>query len=399
MYETVEDYKKTKFGLIPNDWIIKKGEGLSTKITKGASPKWQGFDYQDNGILFVTSENVREGVLDVTQPKFLPIEFGEKQKNSKLKKGDILINIVGASIGRSCEYDIDVEANINQAVCLFRAKSEADKSFIKYYLQSNSVKKRLLGTQTESARPNLSLTDIREFEFVLPTNDKEKLKIASILSTWDKAIELKEKLIEQKKEQKKGIMQKLLTGEVRLPGFDGEWKEVKLAKVVKKIKGKAVEYLEGGKFPAIDMDYLESGTFKNYSNDATVFAEKNDVLLLWDGSRAGMAFTGVEGAVGSTFVKLECKSIHNIFLQKHLEMNEQKIQRLREGSGIPHVPKDFLDYYKVKMPSMEEQRAIAYVLNSMDRDLDLLLKEVTYLKKQKQGLMQLLLTGKVRVKV
>ncbi|WFA05268.1 restriction endonuclease subunit S [Bacillus sp. HSf4] len=269
--------------------------------------------------------------------------------------------------------------------------------YLYYLIQSNRFSQNA-NKSAGSKMPRADWSYVSEVIFAVPTLEEQQ-KIASILSTWDKVIELKEKLIEQKKVQKKGLMEKLLTGEVRLPGFDGEWKEVKLAKVVKKIKGKAVEYLEGGKFPAIDMDYLESGTFKNYSNDATVFAEKNDVLLLWDGSRAGMAFTGVEGAVGSTFVKLECKSIHNIFLQKHLEMNEQKIQRLREGSGIPHVPKDFLDYYKVKMPSMEEQKAIAYVLNSMDRDLDLLLKEVTYLKKQKQGLIQLLLTGKVRVKV
>ncbi|MED4891034.1 MULTISPECIES: restriction endonuclease subunit S [Heyndrickxia] len=269
--------------------------------------------------------------------------------------------------------------------------------YLYYLIQTNKFNEHA-NKSSGTKMPRADWNYISEITFPIPPI-KEQQKIASILSTWDKAIELKEKLIEQKKQQKKGLMQKLLTGEVRLPGFDGEWKKVKLAKVVRKTKGKAVEYIEGGKFPAIDMDYLESGTFKNYSNDATVFAEKNDVLLLWDGSRAGMAFTGVEGAVGSTFVKLECKSIHNIFLQKHFEMNEQRIQRLREGSGIPHVPKDFLDYYKVKMPSMEEQKAIAYVLNNMDRDLELLWKEVAYLKEQKQGLMQLLLTGKVRVQV
>lgn len=273
-----------------------------------------------------------------------------------------------------------------------------DNSFKRFFLSDWNIRKQIMVIASGISVYGISKENIKNIRTVIPPINEQR-KIASILSTWDKAIELKEKLIEQKKEQKKGLMQKLLTGKVRLPGFDGEWKKVKLVKLVRKVKGKAVIYVEGGKYPAIDMDYLESGTFKNYSNDATVFAEKNDVLLLWDGSRAGRAFTGVEGAVGSTFVKLECKSIHNIFLQKHLELNEQRIQRLREGSGIPHVPKDFLDYYKVEVPSMEEQKAIAYVLNNIDRYIELLQKEVLYLKKQKKGLMQLLLTGKVRVKV
>jgi len=193
-------------------------------------------------------------------------------------------------------------------------------------------------------------------------------------------------------------MQRLLTGKVRLPGFKGDWKEVSLDKVVKKTKGQALVYVEGGKYPAIDMDYIETGSFRNYSNDATVIAKKTDVLLLWDGSRAGKAITGVEGSVGSTFVKLECKHINNVFLQKHLEMNEAKIRRLCEGSGIPHVPKDFLHYYKINLPSIEEQKAIAQILDCIDREIEMNEKELNKLKQQKKGLMQLLLTGKVRVK-
>ncbi|WP_138091012.1 restriction endonuclease subunit S [Halalkalibacterium halodurans] len=359
MYETVEDYKKTKFGLIPNDWIIKKGEGLSTKITKGASPKWQGFDYQDNGILFVTSENVREGVLDVTQPKFLPIEFGEKQKNSKLKKGDILINIVGASIGRSCEYDIDVEANINQAVCLFRTKSEADKSFIKYYLQSNSVKKRLLGTQTESARPNLSLTDIREFEFVLPKNDKEKLKIASILSTWDKAIELKEKLIEQKKEQKKGLMQKLLSGEVRLPGFDGEWKEVQLGAIAEIYQPKTIsqsEMMESG-YPVYGANGL-IGYYDKFNHDQW------QIMITCRGSTCGTVnrTSGKAWITGNAMV-VNVDNSPNVdkdfmFYLCYI----QKYDRIIGGSGQPQITKKPLEDFLVTIPSnINEQKAIAEI--------------------------------------
>jgi type I restriction enzyme, S subunit len=106
--EMQKAFKKTEIGEIPCDWEIKLGSDLSERITKGASPRWQGFAYQDYGVLFVTSENVRDGWLDISEPKYLPFSFSEKQKNSQLSNGDILINIVGASIGRACIFNKNI---------------------------------------------------------------------------------------------------------------------------------------------------------------------------------------------------------------------------------------------------------------------------------------------------
>src|SRR5699024_10584652 len=100
---------------------------------------------------------------------------------------------------------------------------------------------------------------------------------------------------------------------------------------------------------------------------------------------------------GSTFVKLECQKINNVFLQNHFELNEKFILSIREGSGIPHVPKDFLEYYKIYSPSLQEQKAIANILSTADKEINLHQQELEQLKQQKKGLMQLLLTGKVRV--
>ena len=200
---------------IPEGWSVKKGKDIASLITKGASPKWQGFEYCDSGTLFVTSENVRDGFLDISNPKFLPSAFSEKQKRSILKNGDILINIVGASIGRSCLYNRDIPANINQAVCLFRCNSLVHNFYTLLYLSLPKTIRTLLETQTESARPNLSLTDISLLNFLLPPLPEQE-KIAEILGTWDEAIEKLSSLIEQKKLLKKGLMQKLLTGKVRL---------------------------------------------------------------------------------------------------------------------------------------------------------------------------------------
>lgn len=403
-------HKKSAFGKLPNGWKIGKLSDLG-ELFGGYAFKSKSFlsNPTDNTLQVLKMGNVKMGRLDLqNNPAFIDKDnlIGNTDKYI-LSKGDILISLTG-TIGKTDYGNVSVinEDNtylLNQRVACFRNKSSSEvKSYYYYYMQSSVFRHMffLLGVGGTGNQANVSTQELSKLRAIIPSLS-EQHKIASILSTWDKAIELKEKLIEQKKEQKKGLMQKLLTGEVRLPGFDGEWKEIKLNKLVKRVKGKAVKYVENGKYPAIDMEYFGSGVFKNYSNDATVFAKKTDVLLLWDGSRAGMSFTGVEGAVGSTFVKLERKNstVNNLFLQKHLEMNESIIQRLREGSGIPHVPKDFLNIYKVLLPCFEEQNEIASILDLLNKDLSLMEKEIQTLKTQKKGLMQLLLTGKVRVKV
>jgi restriction endonuclease S subunit len=193
----------------------KKGTEITTKITKGQSPKWQGFDYQQEGILFVTSENIQNGYIDISKPKYLPLEFNNKIKNSQLKKGDILINIVGASIGRCAIFNIDVEcANTNQAVCVFRPNAENDSMFLSLYLQSETTQNRLFRSQVETARANLSLGDFRKFKFVIPQKE-EQINIANRINQFNIEIEKQVERINVLERLKKSLMQNLLTGKIK----------------------------------------------------------------------------------------------------------------------------------------------------------------------------------------
>ena len=211
-----EFYLDEKFGKIPVGWEVKKGIEITSKITKGQSPKWQGFEYQNEGILFVTSENIRDGYIDVSKPKYLPLEFNKKIKNSQLAKGDVLINIVGASIGRCAIFDLKAEcANTNQAVCVFRPNEENDSAFLSYYLQDETTQKRLFRTQVETARANLSLGDFRKFKFVIPKKD-EQIEIAAKINQFNKIIKDKVDKIAVLERLKKSLMQNLLTGRVRV---------------------------------------------------------------------------------------------------------------------------------------------------------------------------------------
>jgi len=232
-----EFFVDEKFGKVPKGWHIIKGNKITTKITKGQSPKWQGFEYQSTGILFVTSENVKDGYIDISDPKYLPVEFNEKIKNSQLKNGDVLINIVGASIGRCAVYNLNGQlANTNQAVCVFRTNEDNDSNFIAYYLQLEKTQRRLLGSQVETARANLSLGDFRKFKFIIPVEKDEQFLISDQMKKVISLIHSKKEKIQILKKLKKSLMQNLLTGKVRV---DVE----KINKILEEVQGNRIKIM------------------------------------------------------------------------------------------------------------------------------------------------------------
>lgn len=136
---------------------------FSTLITKGASPKWQGIDYCNEGVLFVTSENVRKGFLDLSKKKYLPHKINEILPRSVLHRNDILVNIVNASIGRAAIFDSDELANINQAVALVRVDpKKINTIFLLTFLNSEEARKTYDFMKVGGDKSNLSLKNISE---------------------------------------------------------------------------------------------------------------------------------------------------------------------------------------------------------------------------------------------
>jgi len=155
--------------------IVSLGE-LSELITKGASPSWQGFSYTDDisQTLFVTSENVREGYIDLSTPKYIEDGFNDKQKRSMIHKGDFLINIVGASIGRAAQFNLECKANMNQAAALVRVNDDRIRDkYLLIYLNSDKAQRMYDSMKSDTGRANLSLQDISDLSILLPSIDKQ----------------------------------------------------------------------------------------------------------------------------------------------------------------------------------------------------------------------------------
>lgn len=154
---------------VPESWVWTRLSSFAVIITKGASPSWQGVKYTSEGVLFITSENVGTEKLLLETPKYLDIKMNAIQPRSILKKHDILTNIVGASIGRTCEFDIDTDnCNINQAVSLVRLVNLATVPFVVKYLNSNFALELMMRGQVNVARANLSLSTLGSFILPIP---------------------------------------------------------------------------------------------------------------------------------------------------------------------------------------------------------------------------------------
>lgn len=162
---------------------------LSELITKGASPSWQGFNYTDDPsqTLFLTSENVKNGYIDLSSPKYIEDKFNTKQKRSIVHKGDFLINIVGASIGRAAQFNLNCKANMNQAAALVRINDNRIRDkYLLTYLNSDKAQLMYDSMKSDTGRANLSLKDIRELSILLPSIE-EQLIFEKVVAQIDKS--------------------------------------------------------------------------------------------------------------------------------------------------------------------------------------------------------------------
>ncbi len=218
--ELFESYLQGVFENKEDGWKEIILEEATELISKGSSPKWQGINYVDEpGVLFITSENVGENTLLLKEKKYVEDKFNQKEKKSILKNGDVLTNIVGASIGRTAIFDLDENSNINQAVCLIRCKEKIlNNEFLTYLLNSPFVKIHLHENEVNNARANLSLGFFRSLVIPLPKLEVQKKIVEKIKSfhiiTKDLEVVYQNK-IDNIIELKKSILQKAFNGELK----------------------------------------------------------------------------------------------------------------------------------------------------------------------------------------
>ncbi len=184
-----QNYSQTIFKQYPKSPL----NTLSQRITKGESPSWQGFSYQESGVLFIRSENVLWGKLDLSSKTYIPLDFHQKLSRSQLTNGDVLINLVGASIGRACVVVEEFEdANINQAVAVISPDySKINSHYLMYFLLSRNAQNIIHEGKVETARPNISLNDLRKLPIPVPSVEEQHHIVVYLDDLQDKIDALK----------------------------------------------------------------------------------------------------------------------------------------------------------------------------------------------------------------
>jgi len=371
------------------------------KVAKVIDCKHRTPSYVEDGIPLISPGTIKWGALNLSTPtkRVTKDEYQSLMDHCSINIGDLVLGR-NQSVGIAAYVTCDKPFVLGQDTVLIQASSIEPK-YLFYGLQSNQVQRKVFKLAGGSTFSRINLGDIRKLPISYPPLPEQK-KIAQILSTWDKAIEAVEKLIANSRQKKKALMQQLLTGKKRFPGFEGEWKEVRLAHALrsKKRKGKIVPTNEN----KLGVPYIGSTSFEGGfgiytdSSDAVICAS-DDILVLWDGENAGKTATGLIGAVSSTVVRycIDESKVDSQFITYNLLRDNYKVRAIREGSGIPHMPGDFEQWYRISLPPLDEQQKIASVLSAADREIETWQQELEHLKQEKKTLMQQLLTGKKRV--
>ena len=292
----------------------------------------------------------------------------------------------------------DLPCLLVQRVARIRAKPTLEQSLLRQYFSGHRFEQFVKSVQTATAVPHISPNDIKEFAVCLPPLSEQK-KIAKILSTWDQAISTTEQLLANSQQQKKALMQQLLTGKRRLLDksgvrFSGEWQTVKLQSLVEIIYGKSPKDILD---PEGEIPVYGTGGISGHSKEALCL---NPAVLI---GRKGtidkpMFIDHPFWAIDTTFYCLQ-KNRTDLMWFYYLISNVE-LRKYSEASGVPSLSRETLYSIKVIAPSLlEEQQKIARVLSAADQEIATLQRKLDCLKQEKKALMQQLLTGKRRVKV
>lgn len=381
-----QGYKHTELGIIPQEWEV-KSIGEIAKCFSGGTPNSKDAGLYGGGIPFI-----RSGEIHSDSTAMYLTEEGLNSSSAKIvDKGDLLFALYGANSG-DCAIS-QINGAINQAILCIRSNSVIN-AFLQPYLELQ--KDKYIAKYLQGGQGNLSNELVCSYTIPVPPVEEQR-KIAEILCVWDKAIELQARLVDKLELRKRALMQRLLTGGLRFPGFSGPWQKVYLSQIALITKG--VQYnkillQEIGLYPVINGGITPSGYTDKYNTEA------NTITISEGGNSCGYVnyISTHFWCGGHCYTVKEKELVDKLYLYYLLKYHEPMIMQLRVGSGLPNIQIKPLQKYKLQIPSLAEQTAIAEVLSTADKEIEIAKAKLAAYRTQKRGLMQQLLTGKKRVK-
>lgn len=389
--EIPKGYKKTEIGIIPEDWEVKKLGEIGV-IKTGGTPSTSIKKFWNGNIIWVTPTDINERK-EIRQTERKISEEGLKIVG-ELPPNTLLVTCI-ASIGKNAI--IKERGACNQQINAIIPSKNYDTDFLYYLTENNS--KKLLEKAGKTATPIISKKEFSQLLFAFPVTVEEQQSIANVLSDFDKLIESLDKLIKKKKNIKKGTMQLLLTGKKRLPGFTGEWVKKKLGDILKyeqptKYIVKSTDYKEIGFIPVL----TPGKTFiLGYTNEHEGIY-KDVPVIIFDDFTTASKYVNFPFKVKSSAMKLLKLKDEKNDLKYIFERMQIINYQISDGD---HKRRWIAEFQNIEIsipPTLAEQQAIAKILSDMDAEIEALEKKKQKYEMMKKASMELLLTGKIRLK-
>ena len=422
-------YKQTEVGVIPVDWDAGNLGNYVHKVGSGITPTGGERVYKNEGRPFLRSQNVGWGHLLLDDIAFIDNATHETFQTTEIVVDDVFLNITGASIGRSAIADIRLAGgNVNQHVCIIRTNQvQLMPRFLNYFLLSKLGQQQIDNFQTGGNRQGLNFGQIKSFQISVPPLPEQRA-IAAALSDVDALLAAQDKLIAKKRDIKQAAMQQLLTGKQRLPGFSGGWEVKTLGDLFTFSGGYSASrdqlsveghcYLHYGDIhgssktsidtevdyqdiPKLDIPLKQVSTKSLLKDGDVVFVDASEddegtskhVVVV---NKSNLPFIS-----GLHTIVAKSKTDELAHEYRHYCFQTQAIRQqflfYAVGTKVSGISKTNMPKLTLPVPSIPEQTAIAAVLSDMDADLAALEQQRDKTRAVKQGMMQELLTGRIRL--
>jgi type I restriction enzyme S subunit len=402
--EVPDGYKKTKVGVVPNEWEETRFKKMFSRLSR------KNKENNDN----VLTISAQYGL--ISQRDFFNKDIASEDKSNYflLHNGEFAYNKSysnGYPFGALKRLDMYDKGIVSPLYICFSANENNEcPDFYVHYFEAGMMNREIQAFAQEGARNhgllNISVDDFFNSYLLMPPRPKQE-KIAEILSAQDKLIALKEKLIEEKKRQKKALMQQLLTGKKRLPGFSDEWRKIKLSAVL--IEGNKVAVVDTSMYRKMTVKLAFKGleftkTDREMADTRPFYVRKKNEIIIgkqnyFNGSVA-LVTDEFDGCICSNAImSFGVKNANVKFILEYISQVDfmKKREMLANGTGQKELSeKEFLNF-EIKLPCIEEQNHIGNIASTCDSEILLLQKNLDQEKQKKKVLMQLLLTGIVRV--
>lgn len=412
-----QGYKQTEIGVIPEDWMVDTIGSITLSVATGGNYK---NSIQRSPYPLIKMGNLSRGHINLHKIEYVidSIPF----EKDRLAYGDVLFNTRNTPelVGKVAVWKNELPiAYFNSNLLRFNFNLEKSNPFFMNLIFNteqviSEFKNIAKGTTSVAA---IYPQDMLKVKIKIPPIQEQK-RIAEALSDVDSMISSLEKLIAKKKAIKQGVMQELLTGKKRLHGFTGEWKIYFLSQLGIFIKGSGISRDESNSGTILAVRYGELYTKHNnyitkfYSHISEEVANNakriyyGDILFAASGETkeeigkcAAIVSNEEVYAGGDILIFRPLNALNPLFMGTILNMPEAQKQRAEKGQGdaIVHIHADDLGKLSVQIPEFEEQTAIASVLSDMDNEIEALEQKLAKTRQIKQGMMQQLLTGKIRL--